>query len=803
MLSHRRRTLLTLASYGTWDFDLTSFPYVYNSLLTKGSEVVKGKISKIYANGVIENQLVQNGNFADTSVWGGSTTIFSVNNNVGELSGSGDIRQTINLVSGHKYLAVVELYGQTSNQMLFVQNLGNSRHSNTSTDTWETLTLFIDNNLTSASFRVINNESLACKFRNYRCVDLTQMFGTGNEPTTLTDNRIQNLLNRGYIAYNTGEYKGTNVSEIATEPYNLFDGELEIGSLNNGQPVSNNQFLRTINYISVLGGTPYSIGTNMSPFNRFFIEEYDENKVFLGEGTANNNSSFTTKQNTRYFKFLIYGGGSSYSDVPTNDTYFSRTGTRTGYAKHKPSASIPFIYQGNGALNAHDTFEITSSEYVFTKNVSSYTFTGSESWDVTNSAFNISFVQGQKRPDSSSSVAQNAIASNGMVFDSQIRVTNGLVDNAIAFRNNADVLYARIDNSITTVSAMASAMAGRKITYELATPQVIRIPRKHLGIVRIRDLSWTYKSNNGTMQADISNAQYSGGYYQISNIYCSQYLTVSAGVIEGGSPIDKSIGLEGNGLKIRIKDNLYSDATNFVNDNGDYYIFYETADEVTDIATRIFTENGGTVSALEPRLPKEYQEVEYIESSGTQCIDCDILTSYDLEIEADIAITEEPSQGYKSLFGNISSWVMNFVIDNDGIRWVGEAPKKFESNYTVNEKFNVKVGYDYCKINGVSVPSSSDNNGVTYGNIYIGRAYSPTFGKARYYKFKIKSNSILARNFVPCYRKTDNVIGLYDLVGKQFYTNTGTGTFAKGSDVNTTDYCEVLPNLDLDLPIKV
>jgi len=29
----------------------------------------------------------------------------------------------------------------------------------------------------------------------------------------------------------------------------------------------------------------------------------------------------------------------------------------------------------------------------------------------------------------------------------------------------------------------------------------------------------------------------------------------------------------------------------------------------------------------------------------------------------------------------------------------------------------------------------------------------------------------------------DNVIGMWDKVGKQFYTNGGTGTFTKGGDV--------------------
>jgi hypothetical protein len=38
-------------------------------------------------------------------------------------------------------------------------------------------------------------------------------------------------------------------------------------------------------------------------------------------------------------------------------------------------------------------------------------------------------------------------------------------------------------------------------------------------------------------------------------------------------------------------------------------------------------------------------------------------------------------------------------------------------------------------------------------------------------------------DFVPCYRIADSVIGMYDVVNDVFYTNNGSGTFSKGSDV--------------------
>ena len=46
-------------------------------------------------------------------------------------------------------------------------------------------------------------------------------------------------------------------------------------------------------------------------------------------------------------------------------------------------------------------------------------------------------------------------------------------------------------------------------------------------------------------------------------------------------------------------------------------------------------------------------------------------------------------------------------------------------------------------------------------------------------------SNILVRNFVPCYRKSDNIIGMYDTITRTFYTNKGTDTFIKGPNKTT------------------
>ena len=58
------------------------------------------------------------------------------------------------------------------------------------------------------------------------------------------------------------------------------------------------------------------------------------------------------------------------------------------------------------------------------------------------------------------------------------------------------------------------------------------------------------------------------------------------------------------------------------------------------------------------------------------------------------------------------------------------------------------------------------------------------YGKVKMYTFEIYENGVLIQNLIPCYRKSNNEIGMYDVVGQQLYTNAGTGVFIAGPDVN-------------------
>ena len=51
------------------------------------------------------------------------------------------------------------------------------------------------------------------------------------------------------------------------------------------------------------------------------------------------------------------------------------------------------------------------------------------------------------------------------------------------------------------------------------------------------------------------------------------------------------------------------------------------------------------------------------------------------------------------------------------------------------------------------------------------------------YGWKFYQDDVLIRDFVPCYRKSDEKVGMYDLVNNVFYTNEGSGEFEKGNNI--------------------
>ena len=202
------------------------------------------------------------------------------------------------------------------------------------------------------------------------------------------------------------------------------------------------------------------------------------------------------------------------------------------------------------------------------------------------------------------------------------------------------------------------------------------------------------------------------------------------------------------------------------------------------------------------RLPAEYQEVEYVESTGAQYINTNVTPTTDIRIEMEFMyLGAGTSNSWLGLAGSrdiSSSSAKRFAF------WQHRTSSVISPNYSTfdpgtNSKIKpVQTGVKYTLATQGgnfyldSVLKDSTTAVVTAFNkpIFIfdansGGSRANRKTKMRVYSFKLFDGSSPIRDMVPCYRKSDSEIGLYDLVEDLFYKDAANASdkFIKGGDV--------------------
>lgn len=188
-------------------------------------------------------------------------------------------------------------------------------------------------------------------------------------------------------------------------------------------------------------------------------------------------------------------------------------------------------------------------------------------------------------------------------------------------------------------------------------------------------------------------------------------------------------------------------------------------------------------------LPSIYQQVEYIESTGTQYLDIEERAFGSSEIECKFQFTQNLAGFIFGARKTSSANQTTLLINSSGylvccaMAFAAQNIQKYDNNVhsiVMNSKtvvFDNEITLNFT--NGV--PSPTTLNLFACNDESIGEGYSKSY--SRIYYFRMSNNGILIRDLIPCYRISDDVIGMYDMVNGVFYTNKGTGTFLKGADV--------------------
>ena len=200
------------------------------------------------------------------------------------------------------------------------------------------------------------------------------------------------------------------------------------------------------------------------------------------------------------------------------------------------------------------------------------------------------------------------------------------------------------------------------------------------------------------------------------------------------------------------------------------------------------------------RLPSWYQEVEYIQSSWTQYIDTWYTPTTSTRFAWKYNITSKPTEYWVLMavrsnsayppqntlyiwWRNLSErqwliYIMPSTYDygNNSYWWTIWVDYEISYNGSVlkNGTSSINISFTSAPTKSIYLFANNDINGYTWNENWC----------AKLYYMKFYNSDTLVRDFVPCYRKSDSAIGLYDLVNNKFYANYWSWSFTKWADVN-------------------
>ena len=299
--------------------------------------------------------------------------------------------------------------------------------------------------------------------------------------------------------------------------------------------------------------------------------------------------------------------------------------------------------------------------------------------------------------------------------------------------------------------------------------------------------------------------------------------TAKVSILPAGTEVDPYDLFVACGIGDSVTTNLLKSATRFtglyettipgLRLNANYTLQFGT------IATNGTVETGNvvrfvsSVDVMPGRLPGGYEEVEYIESTdtGNQCIDCGFaptgMFGFDLDFIGYNAFqrgayydTGNRDTGYGCYLTASANLVLSSSTGGGGGYTTGMFLYNGAKNAGLvrNERMRFLVGGGkYTTIVGTTTNSTSFTRSNLNGpNLFLaaccnGAGTTNQYGVMRIYSLKTYNDGVnpreLTHEFVPAKRKSDNAIGVYDVVAGVWCPNCSATPFLAGPVVQSSD----------------
>lgn len=305
-----------------------------------------------------------------------------------------------------------------------------------------------------------------------KCIDLTVLYGAGNEPTTTDDERIKFIeaYAEAHPEYNEGEIISADVDSVVSNGRNLWDEQWRNGFYNrSGAFLQATDCICSKNPINVLPNTTYYFTGDV---NNYVIYDDTDNVVRFSDVRK-----FTTPYNAKYMHFYI---NSSYGNVYKNDicickSTIERDGVYTPYREpittEIPSSIRNIEGYGWSAGSVYNEVDFVNKKFI--KRVGAVDM-GTLDWQGNNASNDgkgyVHFVGGLNTAIGISKSLYNVITKFSYNLQSAQWENISVGDYFIA-----PSFYLVYCDTNQSVSACKKSLQGVMMYYELAEPEIIDI----------------------------------------------------------------------------------------------------------------------------------------------------------------------------------------------------------------------------------------------------------------------------------------------------------------------------------------
>ena len=326
---------------------LEATPEMFTYRASAGNTSIKDSsavIRRIKGNSVIWNQIIANGDFQNSSSWGvndSTGTTLSIANNKATITSkySGTsvdvvaIKQTIpQSIKGHKYFVTLDFICDKSELKphfeWYKAFSGYTSNMTKSGNTYRGIFTASDNGATGFYLKPQGSKAVGdtWDWSNVMMVDLTKMFGSGNEPATVED-FVELYPDSYYDTNSQGKLISVTTEAIKTVGFNQWDGSYINGYVDQttGAFINDADYQRT-NFIKVLPNTDYYV--NSETYGLEWGAWYDSDYHYI-EGIDGFNQVIKSPATAKYVVLVVSSMGDD-ENISTFCLNLSHTAYRNG-----------------------------------------------------------------------------------------------------------------------------------------------------------------------------------------------------------------------------------------------------------------------------------------------------------------------------------------------------------------------------------------------------------------------------------------------------------------------------------------